>query len=135
LNASEAGSGGHYRHRRLAAQQAPDGSTDDLLRVLGVDAERARSWPMNREVAPFGVPVGLIEGASGGMAVLAFIRYSRAPRPVQLHRIEPHLHAVTIGTGRNLAIGRKQRQLAVPLAAFIKGVDQLAPRIAQTVTD
>jgi hypothetical protein len=29
------------------------------------------------------------------------------PRPVQFHRIEPHLHAIPIGAGRNLAIGRK----------------------------
>src|SRR6516164_3382688 len=54
---------------------------------------------------------------------------------MQLHRIEPHLHAVTIGAHRNLAIGGKQRQLAVPLAALIKGFDQLAPGIALAVID
>jgi hypothetical protein len=57
------------------------------------------------------------------------------PRPVQFHRIEPHLHAVTIGAGRNLAIGGKQRQLAVSPAAFIKGFDQLAPSLALAVID
>jgi hypothetical protein len=57
------------------------------------------------------------------------------PRPVQFHRIETHLHAMTIGAGRNLAIGRKQRQLAVPPAAFIKGFDQLAPGLALAVID
>jgi hypothetical protein len=46
---------------------------------------------------------------------------------VQFHRIEPHLHAVTVRAGRNLAIGRKQRQLAVSPAAFIKGFDLAVP--------
>jgi len=54
---------------------------------------------------------------------------------MQLHRVEPHLHAVTIGTRRNLAIGGKQRQLAVPLAALIKGFDQPAPGIVLAVID
>src|SRR5712664_3813141 len=57
------------------------------------------------------------------------------PRPMQLHRIEPHLHAITIGAFRNLAIGRKQRQLAVPLATFIKGVDQAVPSLKLTIID
>src|SRR5216684_6274193 len=57
------------------------------------------------------------------------------PRPVQLHRIEPHLHAVTIGAGRNLAIGGKQRQLAVPPAPFIKGFDQAVPGLELTIID
>jgi hypothetical protein len=42
---------------------------------------------------------------------------------------------MTFGAGRNLAIGRKQRQLAVPPAAFIKSVDQLAPSLALAVID
>src|SRR5262249_54445642 len=53
----------------------------------------------------------------------------------QFHRIEPHPHAVTFGAGRNLAIGGKQRQLAMPPAVFIKGFDQLAPGIALAVID
>src|SRR6266852_3063215 len=57
------------------------------------------------------------------------------PRPVQLHRIEPHLHAVTVGACRNFAIGRKQRQLAVPPAAFIKGFDQAVPSLELTIID
>jgi len=57
------------------------------------------------------------------------------PRPVQFHRIKPHLHAITFGAGRNLTIGRKQRQLAVPPAAFIKGFDQLTPSLALAVID
>src|SRR5580704_8799720 len=57
------------------------------------------------------------------------------PRPVQLHRIEPHLHAIAIGVFRNLAVGGKQRQLAVPPAAFIKGFDQMAPGLALAVID
>jgi hypothetical protein len=54
---------------------------------------------------------------------------------VQFHRVEPHLNAVAIGGGRNLAIGRKQRKLAVPPAAFVKGFDQLAPSLALAVID
>jgi hypothetical protein len=54
---------------------------------------------------------------------------------MQLHRVQPHLHAVTIDACRNLAIGGEQRQLAVPLTAFIKGFDQLAPGIALAVID
>jgi hypothetical protein len=56
-------------------------------------------------------------------------------RPVQLHRIEPHLHAVTIGACRNLPIGGKQRQLAVPLAPFIEGFDQAVPSLKLTIID
>jgi hypothetical protein len=54
---------------------------------------------------------------------------------MQFHRVEPHLHAMTFGAGWNLAISRKQRQLAVPPAAFIKGADQLAPSLALAVID
>jgi hypothetical protein len=54
---------------------------------------------------------------------------------VQFHRIEPHLHAIAISAGRNFAIDRKQCQLAVPSAAFIKGFDQLAPSLALAVID
>src|SRR5215475_4085939 len=57
------------------------------------------------------------------------------PRPMQLHRVEPHLHAMTFGTGWNLAIGRKQRQLPVPSAAFIEGFDRLTPSLALAVID
>jgi hypothetical protein len=57
------------------------------------------------------------------------------PRPVQFHRVEPHLHAMTIGAGRNLAIGGKQRKLAVPLAPFIEGIDCLALGFALAVID
>jgi hypothetical protein len=56
-------------------------------------------------------------------------------RPVQFHRVEPNLHAVTVGACRNLAIGGKQRQLAPPPAAFIKGFDQLAPGFALAIID
>jgi hypothetical protein len=54
---------------------------------------------------------------------------------VQFHRIEAHLHAITVSAGRNLAIGRKQRQLAVPPAPLIEGIDQLAPSLALAVID
>src|SRR5260370_9798249 len=42
------------------------------------------------------------------------------PQPVQLHCIEPHLHAVTIRAFRNLAIGAKHPPPALPLAAFLQ---------------
>jgi hypothetical protein len=42
------------------------------------------------------------------------------PRPMQFHRVEPHLHAITVRVCWNLVIGRKQRQLVVPTIAFIK---------------
>src|SRR5215471_12198873 len=54
---------------------------------------------------------------------------------MQFHHVKPHLNAVNIGAGRNLAIGRKQRKLAVPPAAFVKGFDQLAPGRALVVID
>jgi hypothetical protein len=54
---------------------------------------------------------------------------------MQLHRIEPHLHAIAIGGGRNFMIGRKQRQLPVPSAAFIEGFDRLTPSRALAVID
>jgi hypothetical protein len=54
---------------------------------------------------------------------------------VQFHRVELHLNAVTISTGRHLAIGRKQRKLAVPPAAFVEGFDQLASSLALAVID
>ncbi len=57
------------------------------------------------------------------------------PRPVQFHRVEPDLHAVTIGAGRNLAIGGEQRQLPMPLAAFIKGFGQAVPSLELAVID
>jgi hypothetical protein len=42
---------------------------------------------------------------------------------------------VTIGVFRNLAISGKQRQLAVPLAAFIKGFDQAVSGLELTIID
>ena len=44
-------------------------------------------------------------------------------RPMQFHRLKPHLYAVAFGMRRNRAIGRKQRQLAMPPRIFIKGLD------------
>jgi hypothetical protein len=40
-----------------------------------------------------------------------------------------------MGGGRNFAIGRKQRQLPVPLAAFIESFDRLTPSLALAVID
>src|SRR5262249_58488854 len=65
---------------------------------------------------------------------------ARQPRPPRrcrehLRGIAPHLPAVTIGARRNLTISREQRQLAVPLAAFIKGFDQVVPSRELAVVD
>jgi hypothetical protein len=54
---------------------------------------------------------------------------------MQFHRVEPHLHAITVRACWNLAIGRKQRQLAVPTIAFIKCFDQAVPRLELSVID
>ena len=54
---------------------------------------------------------------------------------MQLHRVETHLQAVTFGVRRNFAIGGKQRQLAMPPRAFIKGFDQLAPSLMLDIVD
>src|SRR5208337_5406249 len=35
------------------------------------------------------------------------------PRPMQLHRVEPHLHAIGFGMFRHGPFGRKQRQLTI----------------------
>ena len=57
------------------------------------------------------------------------------PRPMQLHRIEPHLHAMGLGVGRNRAIGREQSKLGVPAGRFIKGFDLAAPSLMLAVVD
>src|SRR5947209_10981299 len=40
---------------------------------------------------------------------------------------------MVLGARRQLAIGRKQRQLPLPLGAFIEGFDQMAPSLPLTV--
>ena len=54
---------------------------------------------------------------------------------MQLHRLEPYLHTVTVGAGRNLPVGWKQRQLTVSLRVFVKRFNQLAPGILLAVVD
>ena len=49
--------------------------------------------------------------------------------------LEPHLHAVAVDVGRNLAIRQKQRELAMLPAPFIKGFDQMAPGLTLAAID
>jgi len=48
---------------------------------------------------------------------------------MQLHLVEPHLHTIGFGMSRHGPFGRKQRQLAMPLAVFVEGLDDLAPSL------
>jgi len=45
------------------------------------------------------------------------------PRPMQLHLVEPHLHAIGFGMVRHGPFGRKQRQLTMMSAVFVEGLD------------
>src|SRR5882672_10935 len=57
------------------------------------------------------------------------------PRPMQLHRVEPHLDAMRLGMFGNHAIGGKQGELRVAACPFIKGFDLTTPRLVLTVVD
>jgi hypothetical protein len=54
---------------------------------------------------------------------------------MQLHRLEPHLHAMPLGVWRDLAISGKQRELSVALSRFIKCFDDPTPSFVLTVID
>src|SRR5712691_3793280 len=57
------------------------------------------------------------------------------PRPMQLHRLEPNLHAMRPSVLGNRAIGRKQGQLRMATRPFIKRFDHTAPSLVLTVVD
>jgi hypothetical protein len=42
---------------------------------------------------------------------------------MQLHRIEPHLHAQALGMIRHCLLGRKQRKLSMSPARFVERFD------------
>src|SRR5271167_3179532 len=62
---------------------------------------------------------------------------ARAPlaRAMQLHRIEPHLHAKTFGMVRHSPIGWKQGKLSMPPAPLVDPFDHPAPRRVLAVVD
>src|SRR5208282_2877953 len=57
------------------------------------------------------------------------------PRPMQLHLVEPHLHAIGFGMVRHGPFGRKQRQLTMMSAVFVEGLDDPTPGVALAVVD
>src|SRR6516165_6862397 len=62
---------------------------------------------------------------------------ARAPlaRAMQLHRIEPHLHAQSLGMIRHCLLGGKQRKLPMSPARFVKRFDLATPRFALAIID
>ena len=62
---------------------------------------------------------------------------ARAPlaRAIQLHRIEPHLHAQSLGMIRHCLLGGKQRKLPMSPARFVKRFDLATPRFALAIID
>ena len=54
---------------------------------------------------------------------------------MHLHLIEPHLHAAGFGMFRHGAFGGKERQLAMALAVFVKGLDHPTPSFPLAVVD
>ena len=57
------------------------------------------------------------------------------PRPMQLHCIEPYLHAMCLRVFRNAAIGRKQSQLRVAACSFVKSFDRTTPIVMLAIID
>src|SRR5271166_71754 len=62
---------------------------------------------------------------------------TRAPlaRAMQLHRIEPRLHAEARGVIRDASLGREQRELARPLALLVEGLHDPRPGPMLAVVD
>ena len=62
---------------------------------------------------------------------------ARAPlsRPMQLHRVEPHLHTVRLRVFGKRPIGREQKELRVVASVFIKGFDLPTPSFMLAIVD
>ena len=62
---------------------------------------------------------------------------ARAPLswPMQLHRVEPHLHAMSLRVFGKRSIGRKQGKLFVVASVFIEGFDLPTPSFMLAVVD
>jgi len=54
---------------------------------------------------------------------------------MQLHCIEPYLHAMCLRVFRNAAIGRKQSQLRVAACSFVKSFDRTTPIVMLAIID
>jgi len=54
---------------------------------------------------------------------------------MQLHGIEPQLHAMRLRMFGNAAIGRKQSQLRVAALAFVKSFDRTTPILMLAIID
>src|SRR6516225_1144895 len=57
------------------------------------------------------------------------------PRTMQLHRIEPHLHAKTFRMVRHSPLGWKQGKLSMSPARFVERFDLATPRFALAIID
>jgi hypothetical protein len=57
------------------------------------------------------------------------------PRAVQLHRIQAHLDAVTLGVFGKLAVRGEQRELRALLHVFIEGFNDATPGLALAIVD
>jgi hypothetical protein len=54
---------------------------------------------------------------------------------MQLHRVEPHLHAMSLRVFGKRSIGRKQGKLFVVASVFIKGFDLPTPSFMLAIVD
>jgi hypothetical protein len=60
---------------------------------------------------------------------------SPLPRPMQLHRLEPHLHAISFGMLGHAAVGREQSKLPVSLIVCVQRLDYTTPIRVLAVID
>ena len=60
---------------------------------------------------------------------------SPLPRPVQLHRLDPHLHAISLGVLGHAAVGGEQSKLPVSLIVFVQRLDYTPPSRVLAVID
>ena len=54
---------------------------------------------------------------------------------MQRHRLEPHLHPISLSVVEYRSFSRKQGELRTLLDLFIEGLDDPAPRFALAVVD
>ena len=88
--------------------------------------------PYRRGQTTASFPEGVISPAQYGPRVRAC---APLPRPMQLHAIKPHLHAMAVRVLRNRATGGKQRQLPVVARVFVERLDHPTPGFVLAVVD
>jgi hypothetical protein len=54
---------------------------------------------------------------------------------MQLHRLKPHLHAISFGVLRHAAVGRKQSKLPISLIVCVQRLDDATPIRVLAVID